>query len=90
MTAGVQRPAPKIGRVARLKLLEPLRLYLWPVVLLLVVSGLSGGARDGDWWRASLFLAAALLVFLATEAARASVYSPRGMMVALREAFENR
>jgi hypothetical protein len=66
--------------VARLKLTEPVRLYLWPVAAVLLVSGLAGGLRDGDWWRASLFVAAALLVVLGAEAARRSVFSPCGAM----------
>lgn len=72
--------APAVGRLARWKLTEPVRLYLWPVAALLAVSGLAGGFRDGDWWRAALFLAAAVCVALATAAARASVYSPRSVV----------
>ena len=69
-----------IGRVARWKLTEPVRLYLWPVAALLLTSGLVGGIRDGDWWRACLFVAAAVVIVLMAEAARASVYSPRSVV----------
>lgn len=86
MTATRPTSPPKLGRVARWKLTEPLRLYVWPALLLLLVSGLSAGFRDGDWWRAALFLAAAGLVALALEAARESVYSPAGMVRGLRDA----
>jgi len=68
---------PRVGRIARWKLTEPVRLYLWPVAALLLVSGVAGGFRDGDWWRASLFLTAAVLILLMSAAARASVYTPR-------------
>jgi hypothetical protein len=73
---------PSVGRLARWKLTEPVRLYLWPVAALLVASGVVGGFRDGDWWRASLFLAAAVAMLLMTAAARASVYSPRAVVQA--------
>ena len=72
--------APAVGRVAQWKLTEPVRLYLWPAVALLLTSGLVGGIRDGDWWRACLFVAAAVAIVLMAEAARASVYSPRSVV----------
>jgi hypothetical protein len=79
-SAPVRTPPVSVGLLARLKLTEPVRLYLWPVAALLLLSGLAGGIRDGDWWRAALFVAAALCVYLMAEAARASVYSPRSVV----------
>jgi len=90
-TAGVQRPAPKLGRAARWKLTEPVLFYIVPPLLLLLFVLVMRAAAYGHW---SDFLLAELPVFViiggGVWSARASVYSPRGLMVALREAFENR
>lgn len=93
MTAGVQRPAPKIGRLARLKLTEPVRLYVYALqlaagIVVLIAAAVNSGT-------ALMFALPTVLMFwfsaiFGTEAARASTYSPAGMMRALKEAFENR
>lgn len=88
MTPTSTTAPPRVGRIARWKLTEPVRLYLWPVAALLLVSGTAGGFRDGDWWRASLFLAAAVCLVLLAEAARASVYCPRTVVQTMLRARE--
>jgi hypothetical protein len=72
---------------SRWKLAEPVRLYLWPVVLVLLVGAAGAGLVTQQWvdWSLPLLGLAASLVG-AGEAARASVYSTRGHIESLHAA----
>jgi hypothetical protein len=74
------QPAPAgaaaTGLVARLKLTEPVRLYLYSVVGVVDTGLVLAGVLTGDWPAYVISAAATLLgVAGATEAARASTYS---------------
>lgn len=70
--------------LSRLKLTEPVRLYLYSVGVVLIAGLVLMGKLTGEW---SAYLTGALAVVLGVagggEAARASVYSPAGMTTAL-------
>jgi hypothetical protein len=69
--------APRAGRLDRWRLTEPLRLYCWPVLVLLVVAlVVDASASLGV---IALRAASVALLIAALEAARASVYSPAGL-----------
>jgi hypothetical protein len=82
-------PAPvrSVGLLARLKLTEPVRLYLYSVLVVLTAAAQLAGWLTGEW---STFLemngAVVLAVTTGAEAARASVYSPRSVVQAVRRA----
>jgi hypothetical protein len=82
-------PVVSVGLLARLKLTEPVRLYLYSVALV-VITGLNlAGWLVGEWLPFAESSAATLLgVTAATEAARASVYSPRSVVQAVRRAVQ--
>jgi hypothetical protein len=65
--------------ITRWRLTEPVRFFLWPAVVVLVVV-LALEVVAGEW---SLFLLAEVLavalLLLAVAAARASVVAPRGI-----------
>lgn len=64
------------GLLSRLRLSEPIRLYSWPLVVVLVLSAVAGGWATQDWADWALpQLAAALGTLGAAEAGRASVFS---------------
>lgn len=90
MTPTTTTAPTRVGRVARWKLTEPVRFYQWPVAGLLLVAAVVAGIQAGDWWRASVFAAAAVLILIATSAARASVYSPRSLVQTLLRQETNR
>jgi hypothetical protein len=73
--------------VIRAKLREPARLYLWPIVLVLVIGFVGAGITTQEWgdWALAL-LAPALGVAGAAEAVRASVYSEAGHFQSLHQA----
>jgi hypothetical protein len=89
VTAPVIAPAPvaAVSLLARLKLTEPVRLYCYTVLLVLTAAAQLAGWLTGEW---ADFLAANGAVVLAVgagaEAARASVYSPRSVVQAVRRA----
>lgn len=81
-------PLADLSLLQRLKLTEPVRLYLHGVLTLVVIpAAVLAGVLTGDWveW-AGTAAATVLGVGAAGEAARASVYSPVGMMAAARDA----
>lgn len=60
-----------------LKLTEPVRLYLYSLLVVLVTGLVLAGVLTGEWREFLLEAGAAVLVVgTGTEAARASVYSP--------------
>lgn len=80
---------PKVGWLGRLKLTEPVRLYLWTVVLVGDLGLGLAGWMTGQWQDYAATAAAVLLgVGGAGEAVRASVYSPAGTITAIRAAVE--
>jgi hypothetical protein len=80
---------PRIGRVSRWRLTEPLRFYVWPMLLPLLAIGVAL-AVAGEWvLLAALAVTVGALTF-ALEAARASVYSPAGTVTAIRDALDAR
>jgi hypothetical protein len=81
----VTAPAPAVGTLARLKLTEPVRLYLWPVAALLITGSVICSAL-GEWLGSAMLAVCGLLVLLAVEAARLSVYSPRAVVQAAMRA----
>src|SRR5207253_9649361 len=83
-------PVASIGLFARLKLTEPVQLYLYGVALV-VITGLNlAGYLVGEWQSYAISSAATLLgITAATEAARASVYSPRSVVQAVRRAVSS-
>lgn len=77
-------PAPSLGRLARLKLSEPVRLYAYSVLVVLAVGLNLAGVLTGEWLPYATSSAAVVLgVAGAAEAARASVYSPRSVVTAM-------
>jgi len=83
---GRTRPKRLAMRASQLKLSEPVRLYLYGVGGVIVTGLVLAGWLTGEW---AGYLTGALAVLLglppATEAARASVYSPAGQIRALRQ-----
>jgi hypothetical protein len=74
-------PPVAVGVLARLKLTEPVRLYLWSVSAVLFVGLNLAGVLTGEWQAYATSSAAVLLgVLPATAAARASVFSPRSVV----------
>jgi hypothetical protein len=81
--------APSLPLLARLKLTEPVRLYCYSMLLVLSAGLQLAGLLTGEWPE---FIATNGAVVLAvasgTEAARASVYSPRSVVQAVRRAAD--
>lgn len=70
-----------IGAVQRWKLTEPVRLYLYGVGAVLLAGLALAGVLTGEWLDYGLAALGVLLAVPAgTEAARASVYSPAGVI----------
>ena len=82
MTAPTEAgPTARPPWLARMKLTEPVRLYLYTVLLVLLVGCQLAGVLTGEW-RDYLATSAALLLAIpaGAEAVRASVYSPASMV----------
>jgi hypothetical protein len=74
---------PEVGRLARLKLTEPVRLYMYTLLLVLSAGLQLAGWLSGDWPQyIAVNGAVVLAVGGGAEAARASVYSPRSVVQA--------
>jgi hypothetical protein len=75
--------------MARWRLTEPLRFYVWPALspLPVVIAAL---AVAGEWLLAAVVVGQLVTLLLTIGAARASVYSPAGMVRSLREAVGER
>jgi hypothetical protein len=82
--------APRIGRVARLKLTEPLLLYVVPTSLLLALVVIVPTILAGAWPALVLEVPALALHGVAVWAARRSTYSPAGTIRAIRDAMAAR
>lgn len=90
--AVVDTPAPAVvedytppGRLARWRLTEPVRLYLYGIVMVLIVGLQLAGYLTGEWLPYAVSSAGVVLaVGGAGEAVRASVYSPAGTVRAVR------
>lgn len=82
--------APRMGRLARLKLTEPLLLFTVPTLALLAAVLVVPVVAAGAWPALLLVLPALVLHATALWAARTSVYSPAGMMRSLRDALTDR
>lgn len=67
---------PRIGRVHRLKLTQPVRFYLWPALLLLLLVLLVPAVAAGAWLALAVELPALAVVAAAGEAARISTVTP--------------
>lgn len=87
----IPTPAPteRPALLARLKLTEPVRLYIYTVLLVLTAGLQLAGWLSGEW-RDFLAMNAAVLLAVGggAEAARASVYSPRSVVQAVRRAAD--
>jgi hypothetical protein len=81
-------PAPThaVPRLNRWKLTEPVRLYLWPVAVLLIVGGVAGGIVTQDYGDWALSVLGGLLTAGGAAAARSSVYSTAGVVREMRRA----
>jgi hypothetical protein len=83
---GRTKPNRLVLTASQLKLSEPVRTYLYGVGAVIVTGLVLAGWLTDDW---SAYLMAALGVVLgvvpATEAARATVYSPAGHIRSLRQ-----
>lgn len=78
--------APSAGLLARLRLTEPVRLYLYGLGVVLVTGLNLAGYLLGDWHDYALSsLAVVLGLVPAAEAARASVFSIGGHVASLRQ-----
>jgi hypothetical protein len=78
---------PSVGVLTRLKLTEPVRLYIYSVALVLFTGLNLAGYLTGAWQDYAAASAATLLGFgVAGESARASVYSTRSVVQAVRRA----
>jgi hypothetical protein len=89
--APIKPPAPvaSVGILSRLKLTEPVRLYLYSVALVAVAGLNLAGILTGEWQQYAISSAATVLaVGAGGEAARASVYSPRSVVQAVRRAVD--
>lgn len=64
------------GRLQRLKLTEPVRLYCYGLLSAVLVALVLVGTITEEWSAALTGIAAALLGVPGVEAARATVYSP--------------
>ena len=78
------RVSSRPGLVARWRLSEPVRLYLWSLGSVLLAGLVLAGVLSGDWaeyggWALGVLLA----VGGGAEAARASVYSTNGHVASL-------
>lgn len=82
---------PRTRGLASLRLTEPVRLYLYGVGSLILAGLVLGGVLTQDWqdWGLAM-LAEVLAVVPATEAARATVYSPATAMRQLVAAVNTR
>lgn len=75
-----------VSILSRWKLTEPVRLYLYSLALVLVVGLQLAGWLTGDWVDYATSSAGVVLaVGAGAEAARASVYSPAGVVRELRK-----
>lgn len=82
-------PAPvvAVSLLARLKLTEPVRLYVYSVLVVLTAAAQLAGWLTGEWAQfVEMNGAVVLAVGAGAEAARASVYSPRSVVQAVRRA----
>lgn len=84
-------PAPprsvRTSTASRLKATEPVRLYLWPLVVVLVLVAVATGLVTQQWAEWALpCLGLALGIYGAGEAARASAYSLAGHLDRLAKA----
>jgi hypothetical protein len=86
-TTPTTAPAPvPVGLLARLKLTEPVRLYTWPALLGTLLVVIAAALADTDLVVKVAGGVAWLALVVATEAARASVFSPRSTVQAVRRA----
>lgn len=75
------------GVLVRWKLTEPARLYLYGLAVVAVLGLTMAGVLTGEWSHYWLTAAGVVLgIVPATEAVRASVYSPAGMLTAVNRA----
>jgi hypothetical protein len=78
-----------IGLLSRLKLTEPVRLYLYSLAVVAIGGLALAGVLTGQWIAyATGAVAVVLSVTVGGEAARASVYSPRSVVQAVRRAAD--
>lgn len=76
-----------VGPLSRLKLTEPVRLYLYGLGAVVLVGLVLAGVITEEWRAYGLTALGVVLGLVpATEAARASVYSTAGMVAQLRAA----
>jgi hypothetical protein len=86
-TIPAAEPLERLPLLSRLKLTEPVRLYLYTLLLVLTAGLQAAGWLTGEWAAfASANGAVVLAVGAGAEAARASVYSPRSMVRAVHRA----
>jgi len=89
MTGLTSTRTPELSRLARWRLREPARLYGWPAVawLLLIVLVVVDG-----WWDRAAVASCAVVVLVALEVIRNSVFSTAGyvagVFTALRQASQ--
>jgi hypothetical protein len=77
---------PGLGFLARMKLTEPVRLYLYSLALVIFAGLQLAGALTGEWLQFAITGAGVVLaVGAGGEAVRASVYSPAGVVRALTQ-----
>jgi hypothetical protein len=86
MTPTTTDAPTRVGRIARWKLTEPVRLYVYGWSLLLLVAACLTAAVSGFWQGPATVLLVTLLGIPAVECARASVFSPRTMVRTMLEA----
>lgn len=79
MTAPIKAPPSPAGTLARLRLTEPVLLYLLPPAVLAILGSLIC-AGAGEWAGAFMLAVSGLLTGAGAAAARVSVYSPRSMV----------
>lgn len=90
------QPAPPaaehtVPRIRRWRLTEPVRLYLYTVLVVLTAGLQTAGALTGEWAEFTAINGALLLgVGAAGEAARASVYSAPAVVREIRRAAGSR
>lgn len=81
------QPRPKVGPLARAKLTEPVLFYVYGAAVAWLIASSIAAALTGAWL--SFGSAALGVLFTATAggwSARASTFSPREMVEALRRA----